>query len=88
MARDVHPWALGLGWGGASGSGNWAPFSESERNMPRANKAVKRQRESAAQAYKKGNKEEAYKLWGAAAKTQKELRDKKRNKKSQGEAAS
>lgn len=51
--------------------------------MPRANKALKRQLVMAGAEYKKGNREEAYKLWTTASKARQELAAKKRNKKKQ-----
>ncbi len=49
--------------------------------MPRPTKALHRQRLSAAAAWKRGERKEAYKLWEEAAKGQKEHRAKKHNKK-------
>ncbi len=49
--------------------------------MPRPTKAFRRQRVTAAQEWKRGNKKEAYSLWEKAAAGLKEHRDKKRNKK-------
>ena len=51
--------------------------------MPRANKALKRQLVMAGVEYKKGKRDEAYKLWATASKTRQELAAKKRNKKKQ-----
>ncbi|MFQ5489236.1 MAG: hypothetical protein ACE5GE_00830 [Phycisphaerae bacterium] len=48
--------------------------------MPRPSKAVRQQLRSAAQAWKKGDRTEANKLWGAADQARKELQAKKRNK--------
>lgn len=56
-------------------------------NMPRPTKAFRRIKLNAAEAWKKGEKAEAYKLWEQAAKSYKEHRDKKRNKKKQAESA-
>ncbi len=53
--------------------------------MPRPSKAVKRQRVSAGEEYKRGNKKEAYELWDKAAAARKELQAKKRNKKAKAE---
>ena len=49
--------------------------------MPRPTKVFSRQRASAALAWKRGEKQEAYKLWDAAAKGLKEHYAKKHNKK-------
>jgi len=49
--------------------------------MPRPNKAIKRQKLLAAEAYKRGDRKEAYDLWAAADKARKELQAKKRGKK-------
>ncbi len=49
--------------------------------MPRPTKAFHQKRLSAASAWKRGEKKEAYKLWEEAAAGQKEHREKKRNKK-------
>lgn len=54
--------------------------------MPRPNKVFTRMREQAAAAYKRGDREEAYKLWEKAAAGLKELREKKRNKKKKAAA--
>ena len=54
--------------------------------MPRPTKAFHRMRLNAAAAWKRGDKEEAYKLWEKAAAGQKEHRDKKRNKNKPEEA--
>jgi len=48
--------------------------------MPRPTKAFKRQRTSAAEEWKKGNKKEAYVLWAKAAQGRKEHLAKKRDK--------
>ncbi len=48
--------------------------------MPRPTKTFRRQRLSAAAAWKRGDKKEAYKLWEKAAAALKEHREKKRNK--------
>ncbi len=48
--------------------------------MPRPSKAVHRQKIAAGLEWKKGNREEAQKLWREADKTRKELQAKKRNK--------
>lgn len=55
--------------------------------MPRATKAFKRQRVTAAAEYKKGNRKEAYELWEKAAAGAKEHREKKRNKKAAKEGS-
>jgi len=55
--------------------------------MPRPSKAIKRQRISAADEYKRGNKKEAYELWEKAAAARKELQAKKRNKKAKSEGS-
>ena len=49
--------------------------------MPRPTKVFSRQRASAALAWKRGEKQEAYKLWEGAAKGLKEHYAKKHNKK-------
>jgi hypothetical protein len=49
--------------------------------MPRPTKAFKRQRVNAAEAWKRGEKKEAYDLWAKADKGMKEHRAKKVNKK-------
>lgn len=54
--------------------------------MPRPSKAVQEQKRQAAQAWKKGDRAEAQKLWGAADVARKELQAKKRNKKKPAEA--
>ena len=48
--------------------------------MPRPTKAFKRQKLSAAAAWKRGERKEAYELWEKAAKSLQEHRAKKRNK--------
>ena len=48
--------------------------------MPRPTKAIRRQKLNAAAAWKRGEKEEAYKLWAAAAAALKEHQEKKRTK--------
>jgi hypothetical protein len=55
--------------------------------MPRPTKAFRRQKLQAIEAWQKGDKKEAYKLWGEAAKSYKEHREKKRNKKAKAAAA-
>jgi len=47
-------------------------------NVPRPSKAIKRQRVNAAAAWKKGEREEARKLWAAAAAARNELQIKKK----------
>ena len=49
--------------------------------MPRPTKAMTRQQINAAAAYKRGEREEAYKLWEQAAASKKAHREAKRNKK-------
>ena len=49
--------------------------------MPRPTKAIRRQRLSAASAYKRGDRKEAYKLWQAASDALKAHHAKKQNKK-------
>lgn len=49
--------------------------------MPRPTKAFTLKRRNAAAAWKRGEKQEAYKLWEAAAASSKEHLAKKRNKK-------
>ena len=49
--------------------------------MPRASKTIKRQKVMAGIEYRKGNKEEAYKLWKAADAAQREHYAKKHNNK-------
>lgn len=53
--------------------------------MPRANKAIKRQRVNAGEEYKKGKRKEAYDMWAAAAKSRAELAARKRNRKKAAE---
>ena len=48
--------------------------------MPRPSKTVHRQKIAAGLEWKKGNREEAKKLWADADKARKELQAKKRNK--------
>ncbi len=48
--------------------------------MPRPTKTFRRQRLSAAAAWKRGDKKEAYQLWEKAAAALKEHREKKRDK--------
>jgi len=48
--------------------------------MPRPTKAFKRQRVSAAAAWKKGERKEAYELWEKAAKGMKEHLHKKKHR--------
>ncbi len=48
--------------------------------MPRPNKAFRRQKINAAIAWKRGDRQEAYKLWEQAAKGTKEHRAAKHNK--------
>lgn len=48
--------------------------------MPRPSKVFRRMKINAASAYKRGDRTEAYKLWGQAATGLKEMRDKKRNR--------
>ena len=55
--------------------------------MPRPTKAFRRQKVSAADEWKKGNRKEAYELWAKAANSLKEHREKKRNKKAKAAAA-
>jgi len=55
--------------------------------VPRPTKAIKRQKVSAAQAWKKGDRAEAYKLWEQAVVARKEYREKKRSKKAQAAPA-
>jgi hypothetical protein len=49
--------------------------------VPRPNKQINRQKLAAANAWKKGKRAEAYKLWAEADKASKERQAKKRNKK-------
>lgn len=55
--------------------------------MPRPTKAFKRQRVNAAEAWKRGEKKEAYDLWAKAAQGMKEHRAKKltKNKPAEGQ---
>ncbi len=55
--------------------------------MPRPTKAFRQKRLTAAAAWKRGDKKEAYKLWETAAASAKEHLAKKRNKKKPAEAA-
>ena len=55
--------------------------------MPRPTKAFRQKRLSAAAAWKKGDKKEAYTLWEKAAASAKEHLANKRNKKKPAEAA-
>jgi len=55
--------------------------------MPRPTKAFKRQRLNAAEAWKRGEKKEAYDLWAKAAAGSREHREKKVNKKAKAAAA-
>lgn len=55
--------------------------------MPRPTKAFRRQKINAAIAWKRGEKEEAYKLWEKASASLKEHQAKKHNKKKPSEAA-
>lgn len=58
--------------------------------MPRPTKAIRRQKTTAAELYKKGERKEAYEMWAKAATALKEHQQKKRNKNkpaSTGEAA-
>lgn len=48
--------------------------------MPRPTKAFRRQKVTAAEHYKKGERTEAYALWAKAANSLKEHRAKKQNK--------
>lgn len=54
--------------------------------MPRPTKAIRRTRMSATQAWKRGEKKEAYKLWEEAAASLKTHHAKKHNKKKKAEA--
>lgn len=56
--------------------------------MPRPTKAIRRQKLSAAQAWKRGDRKEAYKLWEESAAALKAHRAKKRNKKQSEQGAS
>ena len=53
--------------------------------MPRPTKVFQQKRRSAAVAWKRGEKKEAYKLWEEAAAGSKEHRAKKHNKKKKAE---
>ncbi len=55
--------------------------------MPRPTKAFKRQRLNAAEAWKRGEKKEAYDLWAKASNSLKEHHEKKVNKKQKAAAA-
>ncbi len=55
--------------------------------MPRPTKAFRRQKVSAAAAFKRGDKKEAYKLWEEAAASLKEHHAKKHNKNKPAEGA-
>jgi ABC-type taurine transport system substrate-binding protein len=55
--------------------------------MPRPTKAIRRQKLNAAAAWKRGDKEEAYKLWAKAAGALKEHQAKKRDKHSSSTVA-
>lgn len=48
--------------------------------MPRPTKAYRRQKINAAAAYKRGDREEAYKLWKQASDSLREARSKKRTR--------
>ena len=54
--------------------------------MPRPRKTFRRMKVNAAAAYKRGEREEAYKLWEKAAAALKEHRESKRNKKAASDA--
>ena len=54
--------------------------------MPRPSKAVQLQKRQAAQAWKKGDRAQAQKLWMAADVARKELQAKKRNKNKSAQA--
>ena len=54
--------------------------------VPRPTKAFRRQKINAALAYKRGEREEAYKLWKKASDSLKEFQAKKRNTKKPAEA--
>lgn len=56
--------------------------------MPRPTKAFKRQRVNAAEAWKRGEKKEAYDLWAKAAQGLKEHREKKATKNKSAEGGS
>ena len=55
--------------------------------MPRPTKAFRRQKVNAALAYKRGDRQEAYKLWEKSAAGLKEHREKKRKKNKPAESA-
>ena len=57
-----------------------------ESNMPRPTKAFRHHKINAAIAFKRGEKKEAYDLWGKASAARKELLEKKRNKKAKAAA--
>ena len=65
---------------------NSVPNRFARSTMPRPNKAIKRQLVSAAEEYKRGNRKEAYDLWGKASAARKERLEKKRNKKAKAAA--
>ena len=54
--------------------------------MPRPSKTVHRQKIAAGLEWKKGNREEALKMWNEADKARKELQAKKHNKKKPAQA--
>ncbi len=58
-----------------------------DREMPRPTKGFRNKKTNAALAWKRGEKQEAYKLWEQAAASLKEHRESKRNKKKNIEAA-
>lgn len=58
-----------------------------QADMPRPTKAFRQKRLSAAAAWKRGDKKEAYTLWEVAAAASKEHLAKKRNKKKPAQAA-
>jgi len=55
--------------------------------MPRPTKGFRTKKKNAALAWKRGEKQEAYKLWEQAATALKEHRESKRNKKKASEAS-
>jgi hypothetical protein len=55
--------------------------------LPRPSKTVRRQKVAAGLEWKKGNREEAQKIWLDADKARKELQAKKHNKKKAAEPA-
>jgi len=55
--------------------------------MPRPTKAFRRQKTSAAELYKKGERKEAYAMWEKASAAMKAHLEKKRNKKGKAAAA-